>query len=115
MRIATCAKEAAGTSVKASNNANAIFFIVARALQVLVVSGILQSHRLVEGINVVARDYFRVHPDQYLRSFYSPGFLRDVPDCSATAFGANHATARVASMSSVSASAAAMQAARSTS
>jgi hypothetical protein len=56
MRIATCAKEAAGNIVRASNSASAIFFMVNRVLQGLTVSGILPAFRLVEGINVAQRD-----------------------------------------------------------
>ena len=93
MRIATCAKDAAGTSVKASNNASAIFFIVNRALQALLVSGIMQTLRLVEDFNVAQRDYFRVHPEQHLRYLYYRGFLRDVSDCSAQLFTINHIAA----------------------
>jgi hypothetical protein len=55
MRIATCAKEAAGNSVKASNSASAIFFMVNRVLQDLDRFRNLVAFRLVEGINVKPR------------------------------------------------------------
>jgi hypothetical protein len=42
MRIATCANEAAGSSVKASSNANAIFFIMNHILLGLSFRGFLR-------------------------------------------------------------------------
>jgi hypothetical protein len=51
MRITTCAKEAAGNSVRASNSASAIFFMVKEPSKGLSVSGILHPFRLVEDIN----------------------------------------------------------------
>jgi hypothetical protein len=51
MRTTTCANEAAGNIVKASNSANAIFFMVKESSKGSCVSGILHPFRLVEDIN----------------------------------------------------------------
>jgi hypothetical protein len=47
----TCANEAAGNIVRASNNANAIFFMVMEFSRGLSVSGNLRAFRLVEEVS----------------------------------------------------------------
>jgi hypothetical protein len=51
MRTTTCANDAAGNIVRASNSASAIFFMVKESSKGLSVSGILHPFRLVEDIN----------------------------------------------------------------
>ena len=78
----TCAKDAAGASIKASNNANAIFLTMDRVLQRWCVSGSTRALRFVDEFNAARQKYSRNHRMPHLRRFYSAGFLYDDPDCS---------------------------------
>src|ERR1035437_11114597 len=82
----TCAKDAAGASIKASNNANAIFLTIVRVLQRRCVSGSTRGFRSVDEFNVARQKYARNHRMPHLSQFYSHGALRDDPECSRNAW-----------------------------
>jgi hypothetical protein len=89
MRTTTCANEAAGHIVRASNSASAIFFIVKESSMELNVSGKLQLFRLVEKRKVSRGRISRNQLEPHSRHFYHRRFICDVPDCSVEFFNRN--------------------------
>jgi hypothetical protein len=72
MRIATCANEAAGASIRASSVTIAILFMANSILQGSWVSGISVASRLVEGFNVLRSRSLRVLLSLHPQFFYRP-------------------------------------------
>jgi hypothetical protein len=77
--------EAAGNSVKASNNASAIFFIMNHILLGLSFGDFLRVRvrsGLLDDFNIVRRKELRFNANRTRITFTPPGFRMDVPNCS---------------------------------